>query len=483
MTDRQEPVRRTQLSAAKQALVEKRLKTLAAQPAADMIPRRPDPSRAPLSFPQRRAWRAYVKTGESTFYLRAIRMNGALDHSLIERSLNELLSRHESLRTVFDYVGDRPSQVILPPRPASLPLVDLSGLPDEARLEEAHKLASQEAGRQVDLTLGPVLRISLLRLSRQDHIALIVVSHMVCDRWSLGILIEEFATLYRSFYEGRRSPLPDLPIQFGDFAHWQTELLRGDYLDKLTSYWKKQLHGSPLATPLVTDRRRPAVENCRGAGRSVTVDRTLADGLKALSRSEGVTLFIVMLTLFKVLLCRYTSSFDVVIQSPIANRTRKEFERLIGGFVNTLLIRTDLSGDPTFRESVGRVREVAYEAYGHQDMPYEKIRAELKPPAGNTHLPLYDVVFVLHTVPLGTLDLPGLSLSQLSVAKDRVNFDLLMDISYMGRDLMCSLKYKTDLFDPETISLMLRNYVAFAETFVGDPDLRILSLPLLDGSN
>jgi condensation domain-containing protein len=475
---------RDRLSPAKRALLERRVRAGSdGRSPSQLIARRPNPRLAPLSFVQLWSWRLYQETQESSFYSRLLHFKGSLNTGVVERSLNEMFRRHEALRTTFDLVDGEPCQIVWPPQHVSIPLVDLTELPEQQQQKRVRSLVEQNKDRRINLAEGPLLKVTLFKLSEDEHIALVIIYHIICDRWALGLIVKEFATLYNSFINDLPTPLSELPIQYGDFACWQRESLTGQTYESLRCYWEQQLSGSPLATPLLPDHKRPALQSFRAAAKTILFTKNLTDRIKAVSQSEGVTIFIVLLSLFKCLIYRLTWHSDIVIQTPIANRTRSEFEQLIGSFVNTLLLRTSLAGNPPFREVIKRVRESAYGGYANQDMPYTRLREELRSDLSGTYLPVHTVVFSLHSAPLESLSISGLLLNSLSLAKDRANYDLLLEVTDDRQGLIGSIKYNIDLFDEGTIILMLKNLHAFTEAVINDPDRPILSLPLLSSPN
>ncbi|HEY0411492.1 MAG TPA: condensation domain-containing protein, partial [Candidatus Dormibacteraeota bacterium] len=325
----------------------------------------------PLSFAQERLWFIdRLDPGSAVYNIPvAWRLEGALDQAALERSLGEIVRRHEALRTVFAEVDEAPVQVVAPFGAFALPVEDLSGLGEADREAAVRRRAGEEAARPFDLSEGPLFRAALLRLAAEDHVLLLVVHHIVSDGWSMGVLYRELSVLYEAYREGRTSPLPELGVQYADYAAWQREHLRGEVLDRQLAYWKERLAGAPELLEVPTDHPRPAVQTFRGAHERIQLSVELLERLQALGRSEGATLYMVLLGAFQVLLSKYSGSDDVVVGSPIAGRTRGEVEALIGFFVNTLVLRADLSGEPTFLDLLRRVRATALAAYAHQDVP------------------------------------------------------------------------------------------------------------------
>ena len=435
----------------------------------------------PISFSQQRLWFLDQYEPNSSVYNipSALRLRGSLNVAALEQSLNELIRRHESLRTTFSTVNAEPVQVFAPSVEFALAVVDLRDHPESEREEEARQLAREEAGRPFDLARGPLFRSKLLRLDEDDYVLLLTMHHIVSDGWSTGVLYRELSVLYRAFVKGESSPLPELPIQYGDYAVWQRQWLQGKVLESQLSYWRKQLEDIPGVLNLPTDRPRPAVQSFRGKRQSIELSRELTQGLKALSRKQGVTLFMTLLVAFQTLLYRYSGQEDVVVGSPIANRNRAEMEGLIGFFVNTLVLRTDLSDTPTFRELLQRVRKTALEAYEHQDLPFEKLVEELQPERSLSHSPLFQVMFVLQNAPSTALTFEGLSASPVRIGAETAKFDLTLSMSETVEGLRGSLQYSTDLFDGATIARMSGHLQTLLEGIAANPDQRISQLPIL----
>jgi amino acid adenylation domain-containing protein len=438
----------------------------------------------PLSFAQQRLWFLdQLMPGNPAYNMpAAVHLTGALDVSALERSLREVAKRHEALRTTLPMVDGRPVQHIAEAPDFELPVIDLSAMPEDERKALSERLAGQEARRPFDLARGPMMRAFVLRLANDEHVALVTLHHIVSDGWSVGVLVQEMAVLYESFSAGRPSPLPELPIQYADFAYWQRERFRGEVLENELVYWREQLSGlSQLRLP--TDRPRPEVQTFRGATVTFDLPAELTHGLRVLGRSEEATLFMTLLASFKALLSRYAGQTDIVVGAGIANRYRAEIEGLIGFFVNMLVLRTDLSGDPEFRDALGRAREVCVGAYAHQELPFEKLVAELQPERDLGHEALFQVAFVQQNAPLSLHRLPtGLALRPLPVESTTAKFDLTVFVWEVPDGLSGMVEYSTDLFDAETIERMLRHYRAVLETVVANPECRLSELPLLADS-
>ena len=350
----------------------------------------------PLSHGQERMWFIDQLEKGNSIYNRPvfIRIEGDLKAPVLEQCLNEIISRHEIFRTTFPAMNGQPLQVISPIQPLTLSVSDIGRLPAGERDDEVRRHATDEAALPFDLDRGPLVRARLLRVGEQEHLLLLTMHHIIFDGWSEGVLFQELSVLYESFSIGQSSPLSTLPIQYADFAVWQRQWLQGEISDTQLAYWKKQLSGASVLE-LPTDHPRPPVQTFRGSKQSFLMPKVLTERLKAFSREEGVTLFMTLLAAFQTLLHRYTGHDDIIVGSPIAGRNRMDVEVLIGFFVNTLMLRTDFSGDPTFRELLGRVRRTALEAYAHQDLPFEKLVEQLHPHRSLSHSPLFQVIFAI----------------------------------------------------------------------------------------
>jgi amino acid adenylation domain-containing protein len=443
-----------------------------------------DASNLPLSFAQERLWFLNQLEPESPFYNcpAGVRLHGQLDVEALERTLSEIVRRHDVLRTSFPLVDERPVQIVSPPSGIKFPLVDLSALSEVEREIEAGELASREARHPFNLTEGPLLRVMLLRLRENAHIVLFSTHHIVSDGWSTNVLIREVATLYCAFCKGEPSPLPELPVQYADFAVWQRGWLQGKVWEEHLDYWRRQLGGKLPVLSLPIDFDRPAEPVNRGAVEVFQLSSALTESLKKLSRQENVTLFMTLLAAFKSLLYRYTGQTDLVVGTDIANRNRVETEALIGFFINLLVLRTDLSGFPTFRQLIARVRETTVGAYRHQDMPFEKLVEELRPGRRLSAAPLLQVIFGVRNVPQDALELPGLILSALENNEWTARFDLSVSVREQSEGLMVHWKYNADIFSPFTIRTMAIHYATLLESAVAHPDACISALEMLSDS-
>ncbi|QLE49536.1 amino acid adenylation domain-containing protein [Nostoc sp. C057] len=445
------------------------------------IERVPRNEALPLSFAQQRLWFLDQLDPSNPFYniSSAILLKGSLNVPILEQSFQEIVQRHEALRTSFVNVNGEPVQVIAPALNITLPVVDLQKLSLEEREAETRRLTNLHARHSFDLTQSPLLQTTLLQLAEDEHILLFTIHHIVADAWSAGVLIREVAALYESFSTSTLLLLPNLPIQYADFTLWQRQWLQTEVRSSQMAYWKQQLGGNLPVLQLPSDRQRPAIQTFRGKKQSWFIPQTLSQALKSISQREAVTLFMTMLAAFKTLLYRYTSQTDILVGSPIANRNRSEIERLIGFFVNTLVLRTDLSGNPSFRELLRRIREVTLDAYTHQDLPFEQLVAELQPDRNLGHTPLFQVMFVLQNAPMETLKLSGLSLTPVEVDTEIAKFDLTLSLTDTAQGLIGVFEYNTDLFDSAAIARMQGHFQTLLEGIVANPDQQLSDLPIL----
>jgi amino acid adenylation domain-containing protein len=440
----------------------------------------------PLSYAQERLWflDQWSPGGFAYNVPQAVRLAGGLDRTALARGLTEVVRRHETLRTAFPVAdGGRPIQVIGPP-PAvvPLPLVDLAGLPADSREPAARALVAAEAQRPFDLARGPLLAAFLLRLEGREHVLLLNLHHIVSDGWSTGVLIRELGALYQAFVAEQPSPLPELPLQYADFAQWQRRWLSGDTLAQHLAYWRERLAGAPGLLELPADRPRPPVQSFRGASLFFTLETPLSETLRSLAQREGATLFMVLLAAFDVLLSRATGQEDLVLGTPIANRNQTEIEGLIGFFVNTLALRADLSGDPTFTGLMAQVRETTLGAYAHQDLPFEKLVEELKPERDPSYTPIFQTLFVLQNAPLPAIALPGLCLAPLAFDGGTAKFDLTLGLMDGEPALTGWIEYNTDLFDPPTAGRLLAHWRNLLAELAASPERRLSELRVLPTS-
>ena len=442
------------------------------------IPRVPERDSYPLSFAQQRLWFMDQMEPGSPFYnepLLAIRIRGPLDSEVLVRTFDEIVRRHESLRTTFANVDGKPVQRISPPAPAPVTAVDLRGLPAGQREVKLRELAQEEAGRPFDLSAGPLLRVTIVRLGGEDHTVLIEMHHIITDGWSNRILLREMMQLYDAASKGRPNPLPGLPIRYVDFAVWQNQWLKGKVLEELTAYWKRQLGGRLPVLQLPTDFPRPAVQRYIGRLETRILDRGLSEKVKQLCRGEDCTLFMTLFAAFLALLYRYTRQEDLVIGCPVANRNRVETEGVIGFFVNTLVLRVDVSGNPRFTELMRRVKKVAVDAYAHEDLPFEKMVEILQPERDLSRQALFQVLFVLHNYPGGPGDVQGLgqdlTLTRIEVDGGESKMDFAMAITDLEEEgIKAQINYSTDLFKTQTVRRMLRQYESLLRSVTANPE-------------
>jgi amino acid adenylation domain-containing protein len=428
------------------------------------------------SFAQQRLWFLdQLDPGNTVYNLpSALRLLGSLDVAAVQKSLSEIVRRHEALRTTFESVDGRPVQIISPAEEINLPVLDLSALEVESRESRVRQEATDEGRRSFDLARGPLLRVKLLKLGDEAHVLLVTTHHMVADGWSQRVLRHELATLYEAYREGRPSPLPELPIQYADYACWQHELLSGRVLEDQLAYWKQQLADTPAVLELPTDFPRPAVQSHRGAHLPLSIDPHLTAQLKELGRREGVTLFMLMLAAYEVLLYRYTGQTEVVVGMPIANRTQAETEALIGFFVNTLALRVSLAGEPSWRELLQSVREATLGALAHQGLPFEKLVEELRPAREMSHHPLFQVTFTFQNAPKKeVVELKGLTLSTVKTEADTAIADLSLVLTETTDSLEGGINYSTDLFVETTVKKMAAHYEQLLWAMVTHPGQRI----------
>jgi natural product biosynthesis luciferase-like monooxygenase protein/amino acid adenylation domain-containing protein/FkbM family methyltransferase len=450
-----------------------------------LVPVPRDGSPLPLSFAQQRLWFIHRLEPDSAAYNLpcALRVRGPLDPGALERALTDVARRHEALRTRFPERGGVPVQLVEPARPVRLPRVELAGLPGPAREAELSRLAEAEARRPFDLAAGPLLRGIVVRLGEDDAAVLITVHHVVADGWSVGILVREVSALYAAHANGGDARLPDLPVQYADFAAWQRARLAGEVLERQLAWWRGELRGAPPLLELPADRPRPAAMD--GAGRRVDfrVDAAVAAGVRALARREGATPFMALLAAWQLLLARSSGREDVVVGTPVAGRDRLETEGLIGFFVNTLPLRADLSGEPTFGELLRRVRARTLEAYAHQELPFDRLVEELAGERSRAHAPIFQAVFALRPAEAGEPRLGEAEVTSMPVAGVSAKFDLSLALAEDADGTLAGgLEYATALRDPATAARMAAHYATLLAGIVADPGARARALPLMDAA-
>ena len=448
-------------------------------PASAIPSLKPSAKRGPaeLSFSQQRLWFLdRMEQGSATYSIpAALELRGPLDVPALERALDFLISRHESLRTRFVQSEGQPVQVVLQPGLWTLPVVELNGQTPN----QLQKLIRDEAARGFDLARGTLFRAKVYRLAPEHHVLLLTMHHIISDGWSMGILIRELGTLYRAFSRDGTPLLPELPVQYRDFARWQRSWLQGEALETLLSHWRTRLTGAPQVLELPADRPRPPVESHGGALYSFTLPLELLDALRGLARTEGATLYMALLSGFTLLLSRYTGQQDLLVGTPVAGRNRTETENLVGFFVNTLVLRADLSGNPNASEFLRRIRELCLDSFAHQDLPFERLVEEMRPARDLSRSPLIQVMFALQNAPLQPLDLAGLSQKPLDIDLNVSRFDLTLQMQETHDGLTASFEYATDLFNESTIARMANHLKALLEAMAAAPERSIWELPLL----
>jgi acyl carrier protein len=434
-----------------------------------------------LSFAQKRLWFLQQLDSASTNYniASAVQLTGPLDVASLERTFSEIVQRHEALRTTFAVVEGEPVQIIGEPPADTLTLIDLLHLPASEQRAETKRRSEAEASRPFDLARGPLLRAQLLRLSMEEHVLLVTMHHIVSDGWSIGILIREVAALYAAYVRGEESPLEELPIQYADFAHWQRTWLQGEALAAQLDYWQAALAGAPAVINLPVDRPRLATTDHHGAKHTLEIPAGLTEALKQLGQQRDATLFMVLHASFLSLLHYHTGEVDILVGTDVANRSRVELERLIGFFVNQLVLRTNLSGDPTFAELLGRVHEVALGAYAHPHLPFDTLVEMLNPKRSMLYSPLFQVKLSLQNTPLPAMELAGLTLKLLEVEPETAKFDLMFTLREGSTGLKCNVEYSTSLFDAKTITRMADGFVAILGHVVERPTASLSELSKL----
>jgi acyl transferase domain-containing protein/non-ribosomal peptide synthetase component F/NRPS condensation-like uncharacterized protein len=452
-------------------------------PTVARISRAPRSGALPVSLAQQRLWFIEQLDPGNIAYnlLGGVRLTGKLDVTALERAFTEIIRRHESLRTTFAIGEDGIAlQLIKVPEPFHLLLADLRDLSAEERQREVQTRGQADARQPFDLTNGPLMRVALLQLDDEEHAVILTMHHIVSDGWSVGVLFWEVAKLYEAFAAGKDSPLPELPIQYADYAIWQREYLQEAGLNDQLGYWLKQLDGAPLLTKLPSDRPRLGVPGFHGANEPFTIPQSLTESLRQFSKDEGVTLFTTLLAAFNALLHRYSGQTDLIVGTDIANRNRIETEGLIGFFVNLLALRTNLNSDLSFRELVTRVKVVTTGAYAHQDVPFEQIVSSLRPDRSVSKTPFVQVLFVMQNAPTPPIKLPGLKLEALPFYTETAEFELIVTLEEAGEGITGSFAYSSDLFEGSTIVRLQKEFRTLLHSALANPDQPLSSLPLLD---
>jgi hypothetical protein len=453
------------------------------------IPRQTNGGVTPLSFGQQRMWFLQQLDPTSPVYntYHTSRVRSALNVAALRKAFETIVARHEVLRAIIQVIDGKPCQITNEEWTYEFPCIDLREYSSEAPEGVAREIARQEAKTPFDLSQGPLFRAKLLRLDDEDHVLLVSMHHIISDGWPFGVLHREIRVLYQAFDSGGSSPLPALPLQYGDYAFWQHDFIQGTRLEKLLKYWSRQLsHLTPLELP--TDRIRPSMPTLKGGRQRFSIGKVLTARLKGWYQEEGVTLFTTLLPCFKVLLFRYSGQADIAVGTAIHSRMYKEIEPLIGMFVNTLVLRSDLSGNPSFRELLQRVRNTCKDAFANQELPFDKLVDVLQPERDMSRNPLFQAAIVFQNTSDQFLELPGLAVSPFEssstgpsqLGNDTSKFDLTLTLRESDGEIHGMMEYSTDLFDSTTIRRMVAHFQALIEGVVEDPAQRLSRISLLD---
>jgi aspartate racemase len=453
---------------------------IAVTPVPDGIPRPALNEPAPLSYAQERLWFLHQLEPESNAYNVPVllRVNCALDVDSLTRSIEELLRRHDALRTRFDLVEGQPVQTILPPSHVQLRVEDLRHLPIAEREQRGIARAKEESRKPFDLRRGPLFRVHCWRLQDEEYLLLFTLHHIVSDGWSVGILLRELTVLYDAFAQGLPSPLQEPALRYADAALRQRELLRGETLQRHLEFWKEQLRGAPDLLDLPFDHPRLPVQSMRGGSHEVSIPARIADDLRKFSRKEGATVFMTLLAAFQTLLYRYTGQPDFLLGVPVAGRVRVDTEGIVGFFVNTLPLRADFSDDPPFAELLKRVRATSLGCFDHQDLPFERLVEELRPERSARFNPMIQAMFAFENVPMPAMGRSGLKLTPLLLQNETAKFDLSLTL-YEENGFSGYLEYASDLFDPDTVARMEGHFLTLLRGILDNPQERVSRLPLL----
>lgn len=474
---------RTQITIHKEELLAVLLNRKGSAPSSQIITRRQNSEHEniTLSFGQERIWFLNQMDSANPFYNlnTAARLEGALDISALESSINEIINRHEILRTRYHVVDGRPFGVVSSLLKLTVEIIDLLDLPEREREREALNVSAEYFKQPFDLAQGPLIRASVLKLGEHNHLFLLSVHHIIFDGWSIGVFFRELATLYESYTDQKPLSLSALPLQYADFAYWQRQWFQGETLENHLSFWRNYLSGADDVLDLRTDHPRPSAQSFRGARQSFLVPGRVAEAIKSLAHQERTTLFSALLSAFQTLLYRYTNQDYIMVGTPVANRDRVDIEPLIGFFVNTVAIRADLSGNPTFRQLLGRARETILEVQTHQEIPLEKVVEAVQPRRELNRAPLFQVMFVLQNAPLPQLKIGDLTFCPIEIDNGTAKFDLTLYMRETGRELSASLAYNTDLFESSSITRMIACFQTLLESIATDADQRIAKLALL----
>jgi hypothetical protein len=472
------------LSAAKLALLLERVKRKDDVAQIHVIPRQPGLNRFPLSFAQQRLWLLdQLQPGKALFNMpTAWVLEGDLDVNALQAALTEMCRRHETLRTTFAVHEGQPVQVVNPPQSFELQLRDLTMLPQPIRRPEALRIAAEWMSVPFNLDQGPLLRACILKLNKRRHALLIVLHHIITDGWSFKNLFLELSALYGAYSRAEAASLPELEIQYGDYSVWQRERLQGAVFDQQLSYWKEQLKGLPAFTELPADRPRTTVSRHRGGSLTLSLNHQLTNQISELSQREGVTVFMIVLAAFQLLLCRYSGQEDICVGSPLAGRRHRQTESLIGFFINTLVLRTTLSGNPTFSELLGRVRNTYLGAYANQDVPFERLVAVLQPDQSRGQSPFFQVWFALQNIRREAPTMAGLTMRPLGLGITTAQFDLAMILWEGSEQLGCCLIWDEDLFDGDTAEQIVKDYELLLQQVTTHPEQKVFDIPFNSAS-
>ncbi len=435
----------------------------------------------PASFGQRRLWFLDQFEPDSPYYNipSAFRLYGPFRLDVFKRAIQEIVDRHESIRTTFAASDGEPVQVIAPKLILPVPVIDLSALKAEEKETEILRRATEEARKPFNLKKGPLARVTILKAGEEDHIILLTLHHIISDGWSMGVLVAEISALYNAFSNNQPNPLPELPLQYADYAEWQNEYLQGEVLDKQLQFWKEHLGSNPPVLELPTDRPRPKILTNAGASTSRIISKKLADAIASVGKQENATLFMTLLAVFKILLARYSGQTNISVGTPIANRTQGETEGLIGLFINTLVLRSDLSDNPTFREFLQRERKTILNAYEHQDLPFEYLVDALQTERDSSTNALFQVMFILQNAPVKMRNVADLKMEMIHVDMGTSTFDLSLSIAEGAGGLNISAEYNSDLFNKDTIDRLLLHFESLIAEITKHPQLKVAEIPLL----
>ena len=455
------------------------------QPLVELFPETTvDYDEFPLSYSQQRLWFLNEwEPGNIAYNLSApILIKGPLNISALERALNRIVARHESLRTTFAVKDEQPRQIIAPYLMVRIHVTDLCHLREQEREAEATRLMSEQARQPFDLQQGPLLHASLFKLGPESHALLLMMHHIVSDGWSMSVLFRDLSAIYGAFCNGEDDPLPDLKIQYADYAQWQRERMNDEQFQQQISYWREQLAGAPALLNLPTDYARPRLPNYQGHRLNISLPADLTSELRDLSRKENVTLFMLLLAAWQLLLSRYSGQSDVVVGTPTANRTRAEVEPLIGFFVNNLALRLNVNAQVTFRELLKKVREKCFGAYAHQDIPFELVLETIQPERSTSYSPLFQTMFQLQGAAVESLRLTDLQCSRMTVDTGTAKFDLMLSLDNREDGLSGWLEYNSDIFKEETVSRLLGHYQNLLTGIVKNPEQIVSAYPLLSAA-